>query len=325
MWWTLVAQIAGSAVGEAMSQMDKNEAMRLIRSVSDEYGKIDVPQLQKLVLEKQKDTQLANIKDDPTYRSQQNAADAQLNDVINSGGLTLADRAALNAVRGKVARTESAGRNAITNSMAARGSLDSGAMLAMQLQNNQQGAQSAAEAGENTTGRAQARAFEAIRARGQNAGAGLDRSYRQESDKARAQDAINAGNAAIANTAARYNASIPQQNFDNQLKLTGAKAGATYATAGANAANAKDTKQAWQGIGNMAAGATQGAYNAYKSGNSGSVQNLGQPADTVTVPVGRDEMPGYGNLDQGLSGQSTRREVVGHRIDGSPIYAEEMR
>ncbi len=159
MWFTLIAQLLGSAAGEAASKMDQEEAMRLIKSVSDSYGKIDLPKLKELFLQKQGDTKLAGIKDDPTYRSQQNAADAQLNDVINSGGLTLSDRAALNSVRNRVSRGESAGRNAIERNQQARGALDSGDTLAMQLQNNQQSAQQASEEGERTAGMAQARAF----------------------------------------------------------------------------------------------------------------------------------------------------------------------
>lgn len=310
MWWTLIAQIAGSAAGEAASQMDKDEAMRLIKSATDEFGKINIPELQKLLLQNAPDTKLAGIRDDPKYRSQQNAADAQLNDVINSGGLTLADRSALNRIRQGSARTESAGRNAIMGGMAARGSLDSGAQLAMQLQGNQQAANGAAVADEATAGQAQARAFNAIRERAQLAGQGLDRDYRQQSDAARAQDAINQGNTAIANTATRFNASIPQQNFDNQMRLAGAKAGPAYALAGAKAGQAKDTRQMWQGMGNMAGQAGNYGYQEYKSGQTQGPQHSDSDSD-------------HGELN----GNPTRpqRQIIGYRTDGRPIYAEEMR
>lgn len=307
-WLELIAAIAGSAAGEAASSMDQGEVMRLIKGVSDEFGRIDVPKLQQLLLQKQSDTRLAGIKDDPTYRAQQNAADAQLNDVIGGGGLTIADRAALNAVRNRTARTASAGRNAILGGMAARGSLDSGAQLAAQLSENQDAAELAAAAGADTAGRAQARSFEAIRERARNAGAGLDRSFQQEATKAAAQDAINAGNTAIANTAARYNAGIPQQNFENQVRLAGAKAQPAYALAGAHAAKAKDTKQAWQAGANAAGKAAQGGYDAYKAAST-------EPAAS-----------GSGREDA-LGGDATRpqRQVIGHRLDGTPIYSEDLR
>lgn len=318
-WLALIGQIAGAAAGEAASSMDKAQVMALIQSVRDEYGKIDVPQLQKLLLEKQGESRLGSIKDDPTYRAQQNAADAQNNAIINSGGLTLADRGALNAIREKVARTESAGRHAIEQSMAARGSLDSGAQLAMQLQNQQQGAESANAAGEDIAGRAQARAFEAVRDRARNAGAGLDRDYRQKSDAARANDAIEAGNVAIANTAARYNANLPQQDFQNKMALAGAKTQPTYALAGAKAANAKDTQQMWQGVGNAAGAAASSGYEQYKAAKQA-------PPSNSTGGGWSDDTGGadFGSNPNALSGTPTRK-VVGHRLDGSPIYSEEMR
>ncbi len=329
MWITLIAQLLGSAAAEAASKMDREEAMALIKSVSDSYGKIDIPKAQALFLQKNPDTKLAGIKDDPTYRGQQNAADAQLNDVINSGGLTLSDRAALNSVRNRVSRGESAGRNAIERNQQARGALDSGGTLAMELQNNQQAAQQASEEGERTAGMAQARAFAAIKERAQQAGQGLDRDYRQKSDAARAQDAINAGNTAIANTAQRYNAGLPQQDFENKMRLTAAKSGATYATAGATAANAKDTEQRIQGQANMAGQALNSGYQEYKAGKAGGgVTNLGQPdngSDTVTVNVPADFQAQEAAASSGaLTGESTRpqrvKEVVGFDENGKPIY-----
>ena len=302
-WLALIGQLAGAAAGEAASAMDKAEVLALIKSVRDEYGKINVPKLQQLLLQKQGASRLGGIKDDPTYRAQQNAADAQNNDIIASGGLTLADKAALNAIRAKVARTESAGRNAIEQGMAARGALDSGAMLAMQLQGNQQAAESANAAGADMAGRAQARVFEAVQDRARNAGQGLDRDYRKQSDAARANDAIEAGNVAIANTAARFNANIPQQDFENKMQLAGAKAQPTYAVAGAHAAKAKDTQQMWNAAGNAAGQAASQGYQQYKAAN---------------------QAPAPGAQSQEMTGQPTR-QVIGHRLDGTPIYSEDMR
>ncbi len=322
-WLEMIGQIAGSAAGDAASKMQTDEVMRLIRGVSDQYGKINVPELQRLLLEKQKGTELNNVKEDPNYRAQQNAADAQLNDVIQSGGLTLADRAALNSVRNKISRTESAGRNAIKNDMASRGALDSGAQLAMQLQGNQQAANSGADLDAQTTGRMDARHFEAIRERARNAGQGLDRSYQQQSDRARAQDAINAGNTAIANTANRYNAGIPQQDFENKLKKTAASSGADYALAGANAAQAKDIQQRATNMGKAGGQGAQSAYNSFSSRDTSGGNSA--PPNPSLEPESEDQWNAYPS--NGLSGESTRpgRQVIGHRVDGSPIYGDELK
>lgn len=327
----MITQLMGSAAGNAASGMDRATAMRLIQSVMDAYGKIDVPKLQQLLLQKQPDTQLANIHDDAEYRGQQNSADANLNDVINSGGLTLADRAGLNAIRARSARSESAGRHAIESGMAARGTLDSGAQLAMELQGNQQAANSEEAAAAQTSAAAQQRAWAAIQQRGQNATAGLNRTNQMAEDKARAQDVINAGNAAIANTAAKYNANLPQQNFDNQMKKVAGAAGATYAAAGANAAQAKDTQQQYDAYGNIVAKGIQNASANNNSGGGGFSSNpdvTGDRGGATDLSGGHtDDLTGESTKPPGDSAATTLRqkEVVGYDEQGNPIYGYRSR
>jgi hypothetical protein len=319
----MIGQMAGAAAGRAASQMDQDKAMALIQSAMDEFGKIDVPSLQKLLLSKAPDTELSKIKDDPAYRAQQMSADSQLNDVINSGGLTLADKAALNAIQAKVQRGESAGRHAIEGQMAARGTLDSGAQLAMSLANQQNSANSQAEAGERTAGAAQARAYAAIQQRAQNAGQGLDRSYRQQSNAASAQDAINQGNNAIANTAARYNAGLPQQDFTNKLNLANAKAQPGYTMAGWHAGQAKDTQQFGERMGKLGGK----AVGAYVNGNNNGANNtpdfeqgFGPGGSSSGTDDNFTAFPG--SSSDGLSGAPTRGGsiIVGYTEDGQPIY-----
>lgn len=331
----MIGQVAGQTTGAAMGSMDQMEAMKLIKAAADEYGKIDVPKLQALVAQQMPDTKLAGIQDDPQYRDQQNAADAEMGDLVNSGGLTLADKAALNAIRNRSRQSASAGRNAIANSMAARGTLDSGSQLAMQLQGNQESANTEAQADESAAAQAQARAYQAVRDRARMASEGLDRTYRQKSDAARAQDAINAGNVAIQNTANRYNAGIPQQNFENQLKLAAEKLNPTYALAGAHAAQGKDKQQAAAAAGNTFGA---GVNAAGKSGSNNTGGGLGyDEAAQSNVPAYNDNSP-TGGTDWGtpdfssgeLSGESTkpradRRTIVGYDSNGQPIYGDAPR
>jgi YD repeat-containing protein len=324
-WVGLVTQIAGNAAGQIASSMDKDEAMRLIKASVDEYGKINVPKLQQLFLQQNGPSAFEKIHDDPQYRAQQAAADAQLNDVINSGGLTLADKAALNRIRNRTSRTASAGRHAIEQGMAARGTLDSGSQLAMELAGNQDAAQAAAEAGEQTAGAAQARLFAAIRERASQAGQGLDRSYRQQADAARAKDAIAAGNTAIANVGKMYNANLPQQDFNNQMALAGAKVGPTNALAGAHAAQAKDTQQQWNALGNIGAAAANKAGSSTANTGDFSGSNLNTPSPDGEGGFGSEptDWNAYpGGSSDALSGASTKRqkELVGYDDEGKPIY-----
>jgi hypothetical protein len=321
----LITQLAGSEAGRAASQMDRDSAMRLIQSSLDEYGKISIPKLQQLMLEKVPDTKLAGIQDDPRYRTEQNEADAQLNDIIDSGGLTLADKAALNALRNRTQRAASAGRNAILGQMAARGTLDSGAQLGAQLEENSSSANSLAAADEAAAGQAQMRAYEAIRERARNASAGLDRDYRQKSDAARAQDAINAGNAAIANAGAMYNAGLPQQNFRNQLELAGAKLQPAYAMAGAKGAQAKDTEQRYAGMGNVAGSAAGAAAGAFRPSNSAAPSALGYDDKAAqNVPAWQEpssyewSQPGVQSLP--APPPTPTPDIEGYDVQGRPIY-----
>lgn len=320
----LVSQIAGAAAGAAASQMDKDAAMKLIQESTDAYGKIQIPKLQQLFLQQQGKSGLADIKEDPRYRDQQTSADTALGDIISSGGLTLADKANLNALRARAQQTASQGRNAILGGMAARGTLDSGAQLASQLQENQQSANSLAASDEAAAGQAQARAYQAIKDRASMASQGLDRDYRQKSDAARAQDAINAGNIAIMNTAAKYNAGIPQQNFNNQLELTNAQAKATSDLSGALSARADATRGTAQGIGNaVGAAAKNGAFGSSNSagGYSSNSNDYASRGSTSDLSGGHtDDLQGESTKPLGAPTGTDGRTIVGYDAQGRPIY-----
>jgi len=322
---SLISQVAGQAAAASASSMDREKAMALIKASVDEFGKINVPKLQELFLKKLPDTQLAGIKDDPAYRAQQLEADAQLNDVIDSGGLTLADQAALNSIRGKISRSESAGRHAIENQMAARGTLDSGAQLSMQLANQQNSAQNLAEQGERTAGDAQERMYRAIQQRAQNAGAGLDRNYRQQSNAAAAQDAINRGNTEIANTAMKYNAAIPQQEFDNQMRLTAAKMGPNYALAGAHAGAAANAKEDANASAQLAGAAVNTFGNLAQSQGQSQSQGANYGGNDYNSYNAYGDRGSPSDLTGGhtdaLMGQPTRSKVLlGYDENGRPVY-----
>ncbi len=209
--------------------------------------------------------------------------------------------------------------------MASRGTLDSGAQLAMALQNQQQSANIMAAQGEHQAGQAQLRAYQAIQDRARLAGQGLDRDWRQKSEAARAQDSINAGNAAIANAAMTHNAGIPQQNFNNQLTLAGAKANANAPLIGATAANAKDKQQETQGqynmMGAMAGQLGSGSFGSAKDSGSNTGVDSGNNSyspmgGNTDISVGADDTP------SGLSGQSTKGEFLGYDEQGNPVYGK---
>lgn len=250
-------EIVGPVAGQQLANADRDKVLALLQASRDEFGRIQVPKLKELTAELTPDTELSRIREDPQHRQQQREADSGLRDIVGSGGLTLEDKAALNAIRSKVSRSESAGRNAIANDMAARGTLDSGAQLAMQLHNQQDSANRAAEAGEATAGTAQRRAYEAILARGKMAGEGLDRDYRQKYNAAAAQDSINRGNTDIRNLTSRFNAGLPQQNYENELRKAAGAAPANSALANFFGNRAQGTQDQWAQTSRLGAGYTR--------------------------------------------------------------------
>jgi hypothetical protein len=304
--------------------------MDLLKQAADQYGNIDLPKLQNLVLQNIPPTALAEIRQNPQYKAEQAQADAQLNDVINSGGLTLADKAALDAIRTRSGRATGATNNAVLEGAANRGTLDSGTTLLAQLANNQSNAQNQAQDDESQAAQAQTRALQAIAQRGQNATANLNTDWQEQAQVAAAKDAIARGNVAIQNAATTYNANLPQQNFNNQLTLAGAKAGALTGLAGAYGASAKDQNQlginsvvanAAKTIGAIEGGGQSPTPNA--SNESTSTSGLNQQAETgaSTKSPGQDANP------QALTGQQTKGldaggdyVQVGYDGNGEPIF-----
>lgn len=275
----MVAQVGGAALGSAVSSMDRAKALELIQGAYDAAGNLDVPRLQKLVANEIGPSAYNSIKEDPEFRSQQAQSDAALKDVVDSGGLTLADKAALNVIRNKISRTESSGRQAIEADMARRGTLDSGAQLAMQLVNNQNAGQQANEAGEFTAGQAQRRALDALQQRWSNANTAGNQDYQRQSQRAQANDAIARANADILNTNAQRNQQLPAQQYQMQLGKLNTVNGAGGNLAGAYGQQAANTQDLYAGVGKgvgqaaSAYGQSQSdkeAYEAWKRARMGN-------------------------------------------------------
>lgn len=183
---------------------------------------------------------------------------------IAEGGLTDADIAAAREMNRMVDRSNTARQKAILNEMAQRGVLGSGMELAARLAQQQDTAEQAAAAGDRLTQQAQSRALAALGQQGTLAGQIRGQEFGEQSDVARARDAIDqfntvnrmnvqqrniaAQNAAQqANLAARqaqadqaaalrnqqemYNRQLQQQQFQNQMQRASGLAGQYQAQA----------------------------------------------------------------------------------------------
>jgi hypothetical protein len=228
----------------------------------------------------------AAIKQDPssfqqiitssTDKAAQNKALQSLQDIGNSGGLQLQDKAALQDSMLQQQTSDRSNRLAINDEMSKRGLGGSGFDVAAQLQGQQGTSDQAAKNSLSVAAQAQARALDAIQKSGQLATQYRDQDFSQDSAKAQAQDAINKfntqnmqdvqqRNVGSANYAAQqnlaekqkiadqntstsnyqqeYNNKLIQQQLDNQFRQT------QGATGQANAI-ADTTKQGGQQLAN---------------------------------------------------------------------------
>lgn len=217
---------------------------------------------------------------------------------VAEGGVTEADKAATREMQRTVSQDAQARQKAILNNMAQRGVLGSGMELAAQLQSAQQATEQMSRGGEALTQQAQARALQALGQQGSLAGQLRQQSFGEQSDVARARDAINQFNvqnrqsvanqnvgnrnqaamynleqrqalenqrAALANQQETHNKALIQTQYANRRGQAQDIAGA-QAQIGAAQANAANTRAAQiQGIGSGIASGIAGVGNYYSN------------------------------------------------------------
>lgn len=224
-------QAVGAAIAHAVKNGKKAQADRILQEASTNLN-IPLPEFKEMIAQELQKSELSGIKHDPELLDAQMAAFDALGEIRDSGGLTLQDQTALNDIQNDVARQEKAGRGQITNEMAQRGTLGSGAEVAMKLSNQQNAAQRQSEAGMDTAANAQQRYWDSILAQSDMAGQIRGQNWDEQSEVARANDAIARYNAGARTDAHQYNNSLRQTQFGNRFGLAQAKN--NIATARAN-------------------------------------------------------------------------------------------
>ena len=155
---------------------------------------------------------------DPNVVAAQMAALQQLQDIGQQGGLTTADRAALQEATDATAIQERGMREAIQQQARSRGLGGGGIELAQQLISGQGAATRGAQAGRDIAQMAQARALSALQEAGSLAGNLHTQQYGEQSDLAQARDIISRFN--LANRQA-----METQNLANRQRLAEANVG----------------------------------------------------------------------------------------------------
>jgi hypothetical protein len=240
---------AGGAIGGAAAGDDRARQRALIEAILKDYDNIDVPELQTVNAETLGPSAMEGVSTDPRLRGEQMAVLERLGRLSETGDDAVT-KAAMNKILGDLARQESAGRNAITNNMRARGVSGSGAELAAQLSAHQGNADRAQTAGLEHGAQAQRRILDALSGRGQLAGSLRQQDFGENSAKAQARDAINRYNAGSREKATYYNAQLPAQQFALKMQKLAGKSTAARGAADQAGRDGDRTANMWAGIGN---------------------------------------------------------------------------
>lgn len=141
-------------------------------------------------------TEFRNLALDPATRASQMQSLTNLQEIVDSGGLSPVDRAKLSQIRAETAQHERGDREALLTQAQQRGVGGSNLALQSLLLNQQGAAQRESQAGLDTAAQAYQSRLQAIKDVANLGGQIRGADFEQESAKAAAQDAINRFNAA---------------------------------------------------------------------------------------------------------------------------------
>jgi len=250
-------------------------------------------------------TSFQNITTNPQLQSaQMNALDSLQNEGM-MGGMSLADQATMQDQLNNTNASAKGRNDAITTQFAQQGLGGSGLQMQAQLQNAQNATQNQGMNSLNAAAQSRQRALQSIMGAGQLGGQMQSQQYNQQSNLARAQDAINMyntqnsqntsnrnvdmnnaaqqynigmqqqisnANTALSNQQQMYNKGLSQQNYQNQIQKVSGLSNAQLGQANYLNNQANQTAGMYagigQGVGQIAAGYNH-RQNANQSGDSG--------------------------------------------------------
>lgn len=255
-------QLGGALAAGKLTQEQFNLFQQ---QLADVHG-ISLPDLKNIVATHLGPSAMESIPQDTGLKDQQLESLGTLQDIIDQGGMTLADQVAQEAATSKAQAADRSSRASIANSLQSRGQLNSGANLVLQGQAGQSFANASRQSGQEAAAAAQARRLQALDDVSNTAGKVRSEDFSEASQKAKSQDAINQWNAGAAEKANYYNAGLPQQQFTNEMSKVGAAANPTNNLAGAYANEASGVRSTAAGLGNAAGS----AFGSSGSGTNGS-------------------------------------------------------
>ena len=222
-----------SLLGNAIAAGDEAKARQALQQIAQQYGPDYAAKIQSIHAPQLGPTAMEGLQQNQTGRNAQLKALGSLEDIVNSGGMTAGDRAAL-------AEAENA------------------AAAMLQMQAGQEGANALGSMANQAAMAAQQRRLAAIEQMGGLGGQLSQQDWNVQSDQARAHDAMSQWNANMS-----WQAQQERDNLEAQ-RLAGL-ANAQRDVAGSYRDSAQATRQAWGGAGN-AVGTAGSGYAQYQQG-----------------------------------------------------------
>jgi hypothetical protein len=276
----ILGQLASGIGGAIAAEGDRRMQRETLERMLAQYRNIPLPVLQQLAPELLGQSAMEGVYADPALVEAQRAALGGLQDVARSGGMTVEDRAAMNLAQDEAARRSQAERMGVLRGLQARGLGSSGAAVGVQLAGQRDAADRASRVGTESAIEARRRALQALQQGGQMAGQMRGQAFGEASQRATAADRWAEYNANARTRTNAYNAGVPQQQFDNELRRTSGMANAAANVATNYGQSADRTQAAFANVGGgLAAGATEIAR--------------GLRTNYDPAPVGDDGIPYY--------------------------------
>lgn len=274
-WIGPVVQTAISMFGEEKASQMTREQLEMLRQQLADVRGVQLPNLPGLTPEQLGDSNVGNMKSDPTLRNKQLQAIATLQNLIDEGGLDLTDQAALEQAMSQATNQQKRARAGVAADAAQRGQLNSGARLVMDMDAAQAGANAARQTGLETAALAQRRRLQAIRDAASMSGGLREQDWRESESANRAKDLRDERNAAERARVGTYNAGLAQQGFNNAMAKATGQLPSTSAVGNVLNQQAQDTRALYSGLGSA-------ANQAY----GGVTKNGGTQTYTYDTPTG---------------------------------------
>lgn len=249
------AAIAAAAVGlitSLISAGQEAEAQKLRKQILDQYGPEMLPHLERAEAVQMHGSALEQMPEDDSLRRQQLDVMSELENMYSSGGNTEADKASMELANDAVAGRAGADAAQAQHAMSQRGVQNSGLGYALNVQGQQNAANTMGTMARQNQVSARDRALRALESSADLAGNIRGDDFRHSETLGSAEDRIAMFNAAQQSDANAYNRGINQQEFDNEMLLNQARAGAANGVATGYERAGQAARETGAGLGNAA-------------------------------------------------------------------------